>query len=420
MRITKIHLQNIGVFEDTIIDFPEKTDPDKAEIHILTGENGTGKSTVLYGLSSILKAFPYLLERFVYKNSKSDLVVVFDDGQRINHFFTDEGLALLIQESTRILDYIQKTSNDKYVHATFDFAFFAFSGYRTIATTQIQSIRELKNNPFDKALDFYNSLNSELFAQWVANNRAKEALELIKNGQGKADRYRRSVSRVEDTIAEIIDKKIEFVLDTEPLSLFIKVEDRQLSFDMLPDGLKSIISWIADLLMRLDRIKWATDVEVLNRNFILFLDEIDVHLHPAWQRKILPAVQKLFKNAQIFVSTHSPFVVGSVDGAWVHKLMLDDKGNSHAQPPRRSEDGESYQYILREVFDIDKRFGVETEANLNKFNGLKSAILQKQPIDKTAFLQLARSLAEQSIELSTIIGSELRQLSRITQEEFAI
>jgi predicted ATP-binding protein involved in virulence len=91
MRITKIHLQNIGVFEDTTIAFPEKTDPDKAEIHILTGENGTGKSTVLYGLSAVAIAYPYLLNRFVHRNLKSSLEIRLDDGGRIVHTFDDEG-----------------------------------------------------------------------------------------------------------------------------------------------------------------------------------------------------------------------------------------------------------------------------------------------------------------------------------------
>ncbi len=48
------------------------------------------------------------------------------------------------------------------------------------------------------------------------------------------------------------------------------------------------------------------------------------------------------------------------------------------------------------------------------------AILQKQTINKGAFLELARSLAVQSIELEAIIGSELRQLSRLTQEDYSI
>ena len=106
---------------------------------------------------------------------------------------------------------------------------------------------------------------------------------------------------------------MEFVFQYEPLNVGLKINDEELEFDVLPDGVKSIISWIADLLMRLDRLKWKDNINILDRNFILLLDEIEVHLHPAWQRKILPVVQKLFKNAQIFIATHSPFVVGSID-----------------------------------------------------------------------------------------------------------
>jgi hypothetical protein len=44
--------------------------------------------------------------------------------------------------------------------------------------------------------------------------------------------------------------------------------------------------------MRLDRIPWHNNTPVLQRQFLLLLDEIDIHLHPAWQRKVLPLVQR--------------------------------------------------------------------------------------------------------------------------------
>jgi predicted ATP-binding protein involved in virulence len=326
----------------------------------------------------------------------------------------------LVKDSKKIADYTKKTSSDEYLYAFFDCAFFAYSSYRSISSTQIQSIQELKSSPFDKALDFNNSLNADLFMQWVSVNKTKEAVELVKNGQGKAERYRRSISRVEEAISGIIDKRIEFVLETEPLSVLIKVESKILSFDVLPDGLKSIISWVSNLLMRLDRIAWATNDDVLDRRFILFLDEIDVHLHPAWQRKILPAIQRLFKNAQIFVSTHSPFVVGSIDGAWVHKLVLNKEENGRAEQAIKSEDGKSYQYILKEIFDIEEQFGIGTEELLVEFRRTKSKILQDEKYDKEKFLKLAHDIAVQSVELSSIIGMELRQLSRIKQTDFSI
>ena len=46
-RIESLEINKIGAFEHIKMDFPKKTDPEKAEIHILTGENGTGKTTVL-------------------------------------------------------------------------------------------------------------------------------------------------------------------------------------------------------------------------------------------------------------------------------------------------------------------------------------------------------------------------------------
>ena len=52
-RIESLEINKIGAFEHIKMDFPQKTDPDKAEIHILTGENGTGKSTVLEALANI-------------------------------------------------------------------------------------------------------------------------------------------------------------------------------------------------------------------------------------------------------------------------------------------------------------------------------------------------------------------------------
>ena len=52
-RIESLEINKIGAFEHLKMDFPKKKDPEKAEIHILTGENGTGKSTVLEALSSL-------------------------------------------------------------------------------------------------------------------------------------------------------------------------------------------------------------------------------------------------------------------------------------------------------------------------------------------------------------------------------
>ena len=169
--------------------------------------------------------------------------------------------------------------------------------------------------------------------------------------------------------------------------------------------------------MRLDRIDWADKTKsILEQNFILFLDEIEVHLHPSWQRKILPVVQDLFPNAQIFISTHSPFVVGSVDGARVYKFKLDENNNSVLDSEYLTEDGNSYDRILEEIFDIKERFGVGVQKQLEEFKEYKNKILIGEPFDNEAFGQLVNDLSNQSIELSNLMGFEIRQIERITKK----
>ena len=434
MRITKIHLQNIGVFEDEIIEFPKKTDPNKAEIHILAGENGTGKSTLLYALAAPFMEFEgnegyntNIYNRFRFYNLSSSLTV-YTDNEKLFELTGENKAGVNIHGSSRQaeLSVYTNTLHELNWHPRllnqkkFSFAAFAYSGTRVLEKHNITSIEEITVSPFQNAVSFHKTVDSALITKWIANSITKESLEFRKKNREKANRFRRSISRIEQAISSIIDEPIEFELESEPLDVVAKLGNKYLSFDLLPDGLKSIISWIADLLIRLDRISWEDDTEVLDRRFFLFLDEIDVHLHPAWQRKVLPAIQKLFKNAQVFVSTHSPFVVGSVDGAWVHKLVIDEKGNSSTKQPKLTEDAESYQLILKEVFDIDKRFGVEIEKKLDEFQRIKSDVLHNRQFDKDKLLRLARGLAGQSIELDSIIGMELRQLSRIKQTDFSI
>ena len=214
----------------------------------------------------------------------------------------------------------------------------------------------------------------------------------------------------------IINQSVLFDID-DNFDVLLEIDKLSLPFDVMPDGLKSMTLWLGDLLMRMDRIKWKDDLPIFERNFILFLDEIEVHLHPAWQRKILPVVQKLFKNAQIFISTHSPFVVGSVDGAWVHKLKKDGAYAVLDGEPVLSEDGKSVRRILDETFGISQQYGIDVEKDLKRFREFRQNIMMGYEYNTDEFNELVKHLASQSAELEQMMGMEINQLKRITQKE---
>ncbi len=406
MRITKLKIQNIGVFEDQEIEFKEKTIPEKAEIHIFTGENGTGKSTILYVLASLFDI--NLISSRFHKTKKPYFEIDFGDNSRLFPFKQDG--ELLLSNSFIINCYRLNI-----------IAFFAYAGYRNVGNHTISAIQELAENPLEGVLNFNREIPTQILLQWIANSKTKEALAAQKNNLPRAEKYRKSIERIEFAISEITGKSIKFIFEDEPImQVLVQVNDVELSFNTLPDGLKSILSWVSDLLMRLDRTPWATDEDVFDRNFILFLDEIEVHLHPAWQRKILPVIQKLFKNAQIFISTHSPFVVGSVDGAWVYKLGLEN-GNAKVLEITESSVGDSLSLILEEVFDIKTQFAAPSiEKEFNEFYVLREELLHKNFANETLFLDNAKLLALHSIEIQNIVGREIRQLNRVLQKNYAL
>ena len=135
-----------------------------------------------------------------------------------------------------------------------------------------------------------------------------------------------------------------------------------------------------------------------------------------------PAIQKLFPNAQIFITTHSPFVIGSVDDAWVYKFKLDADGNSVLDgEPRLSEDAQSYRSILEEVFDIREQFGIGAEAQLDAFYALRKEVLSSPSDANWADLnRKGDELAKQSVEMAHLVNFELRQAGRILQKEVTI
>lgn len=443
MKIRKLELKNIGVFDEETIEFQPCPVKDKAEIHILTGQNGSGKSTILQALASSFDDSRVELSadeitskfhHYGYISVDTDFQLSNNFKKRFRHLGELElnfanGYRTKLQIKGNLIDYT--TFPEIYSYSSFasgrkkmstlklSFAVLAFSGYRHIESKHIEAIYEPKDfNPLSQSLEFtknYDKSNQITINQLIANNISKSAIEKGRNKE-KSDKFAKVLSSVEQAVTEITGWKVEFDLETEPTNLITKINGEELDFDVLPDGLRSLISWIADLAGRVDLLKWQDDLPIFEKNLILLLDEIEVHLHPAWQRKVLPVVQKLFKNSQIFVSTHSPFVVNSIDDAWVYKLELEN-GKARVADVVKSEDGISYQTVLSEIFGIDKEFGGKTQDDLDRFYNI---VRNGKKINEKELKKLAKSLAVQSEELNSIVQIELRQLSRRKGKEFSI
>jgi hypothetical protein len=181
----------------------------------------------------------------------------------------------------------------------------------------------------------------------------------------------------------------------------LRVLGRDSNFSQLPDGIRATVGWIGDFMMRQDVAK--------DGGGVLMLDEVDTHLHPLWQRKLLPTIRKALPNVQIIVTTHSPFVISSCPGARVHVRELDEQGRASNRPPMNAPIGESVQTTLKEIFGVNSRFDVQTEAELNEWNELKKKEVagRASKHDISRLTELTVLLSDRSEELKSLVAAPL-------------
>ena len=121
----------------------------------------------------------------------------------------------------------------------------------------------------------------------------------------------------------------------------------------LSSGSQSTLLWILWLALKmLNHYEFAKDWD--KQPAVLLIDEVENHLHPTWQRRVIPALRKHFPGLQVFATTHSPFVVAGLRAGQVHMLKRDSEGVVTASANERDIIGWTTDEILRTFMGIDE------------------------------------------------------------------
>lgn len=446
MYLDKVVLHDVGPFRNAVIPFEKGTDPKRADVFLLTGPNGSGKSTALFAIADVIAGIGGMGEltrgpTVLRMRSADSFVLCVGNGvgralavQRAGEsplvvpefphplpLFQQGGSALrapvhVYQSGTGTLaNYWARAVSFRVTppeaRSRFSWAAFAYAGMRTVVDGHVSAIQEPTTGPFQQSLSFEETANTVTLALWLANQQYKRLRAKESGDEQRAETIALSVEAIEQVVSRIIGADFRFYFSVDDVSVRVRLSGEILEMGVLPDGLKSIVSWIADLLMRLDRIPWEGDIGLLERSFLLLLDEVDIHLHPAWQRRVLPIVQDLFPNAQVIASTHSPFVVASVSDAKIIPLKLVG-GVSTPEPAFPAQVGISYSEVLRSIFGITSDFDIETEQQFQQFHDAKMRLLGGDTAAQPEVDRLAAALRGRSVEVGQLIAVELRQLER--------
>ncbi len=189
--------------------------------------------------------------------------------------------------------------------------------------------------------------------------------------------------------------------------------DESIPTEALSEGFKSTFVWLLDMIVRaVEKDGYIDDIREMRG--IILLDEIDLHLHPTWQRRILPSLEETFPNIQFIATTHSPFVAQSAES--LIELELDENQVKVADKKAALE--RSYNAIAREDFNVPSPFSHETEQEMDEFRKMRDAVMKEENVDEEQFRTLILKLAEKGTEIEGVMRREVMQLERHTGRAF--
>jgi predicted ATP-binding protein involved in virulence len=359
MRVTSFEAEDIGPFGQIKLTFATGTNPLRADTVLIVGPNGSGKTTILSAMADCFSEDGLGPDRFRSDNGRVK-VVVEHMGVPIHlelRPFTAElshpdewtgSKNLRLQSSFRRFVDVQR----KFGSTAHAFSY-SYSGTRTL---QIETSRD----PGDFGR----------FADWVGDILARRDRASVKGDNTAASDLAEGLALVESFLSEVTGHRRTFDRRLDNGQIVLVSDSEEVPLDVLPEGIKSILSWIGDLLQHLYRVG-SVGLRQNELPFVLLLDEIDVHLHPKWQRLIVPAIENLFPNAQIFLSTHSPFVLASATDSQI--IWLDEGGVVRDDVPTGSLRGVSYPAIL-ELMGVTELQDSETQKDLDLLDELASQV----------------------------------------------
>ncbi|ASG03464.1 AAA family ATPase [Vibrio anguillarum] len=189
------------------------------------------------------------------------------------------------------------------------------------------------------------------------------------------------------------DETLKLDYNAEEQAFYIKQDGKDpYKFDKLSSGYQSILSIYADLLMKVE----LKEVSAQELSGVVFIDEIDAHLHVSLQRKIFSFFDQAFPKVQFIVTTHSPFVVQSVNNSVIYDLSANEQLEDLSMY--------SYESILKGLL------GVESKSSIldGLIEELATQIQVKKP-DWDTIIDLIRRIKPNERNLDTHSSNVLKQ-----------
>lgn len=241
--------------------------------------------------------------------------------------------------------------------------------------------------------------DSARLEQFLVNLRTQVAYAKEAEDEQAAQEHERRLRGYEKIFRRLFDEPdLSLEFDRRQIRYRIKVGERVVGFDALPDGFRSALQIWAELYVHF--ISHHTPIVDAEDWGVALIDELEGHLHLGLQEKLLPFLTQSFPKVQFIVATHSPAVISSIPGAVVYDL------STHTRVISDDLQGLRYGTLMTEHFGISSDFDLQTTAELAELQRLRR-VDARTPEQDTRLRELARRLSERSHALALKVWTEL-------------
>lgn len=366
MKIKKINLKNYRGAHSLLL----RLDP---QLNIFYGVNGSGKSTILDAIAIMLS---WAVSRIRYAGASGRPISETD----VTNGRSFAGIKLVIKngdtkiswrlvkkrkghKSTNVKSSFKKLSTftgelqEKFAKSSEQINLPLFAYYPVNRAVLDIPLRIKERHSFNLLAAYDDALTSganfRTFFEWF---REREDLEnenrKYVNSLFPPDDFQfpdPQLEAVRNALTRFLPEFSNFTVRRNPLRMEVEKNGKRLTVNQLSDGEKCLIALVGDLARRMSVANPVMD-DPLQGDGIILIDEIDLHLHPRWQRMIVTKLLEVFPNCQFIISTHSPHILTHVQPESLFLLKQTDEGMT-AEKPNESY-GKNVDRVLEDLMGL--------------------------------------------------------------------
>ena len=427
MPVTSLQITDVGPFDEVTVEF----DP---RVNVFTGPNNSGKSTLLWVLGELL-VYPFTMPTKVLRSNRAQWTL---------NISTATGVAptqgTLPTEPEHLVSTYETIGYTCYVPAQRCSTNFRSTGptvsrgadsqfdelFEIFAEERAETMRRIGKEAFRQAIrqDPANERHPELAKRsklmmagntLVSDKAVKQRIVDLDYSSSRRQKpliktYLNQVASLAAQITE--DFPIEFIgveEDQEGLYPAFRTPDGDFPLDVLSQGTQSIIQFLAHLLLRYAEY-YDFPPDLRDKPGIVIIDEIDAHLHPTWQRRIIPTLTENFPSLQIFCSTHSPLMLAGLKAGQVTLLRRDEHGKVAVSANESDITGWTGDELLRQFMEVFNPTDIATAVRVSRFQELGS----KDVLSDAQAKELEQ--LRQTVRDDLLSGSKSAQVIRFAEE----